>query len=327
VQSSVVPHSRQVARCPDLSALPSPPRGRAGWPWTEASAQLPERMPTGERWPRVSVVTPSYNQAPFLEATLRSVLLQGYPDLEYIVVDGGSVDESTEILRRYEPWLTDWVSERDEGQSQAINKGFERTTGEVLAWLNSDDLYEPNALARMAQYLADTPDCALLYGRGWNIDEEGLKTGSCDWIRPFDRRLFLSSNFILQPAAFWRRWLWEQAGELDVSYHWAMDWDWLIRATALTQPHYLPVALASWRTHPGIKTVSGGEARRAEIVEISRRHGGAWQATQLVYLLDRAAWRAAKLLGNGRTYRLLERLAVPLRWLLKEVLWKNRYQR
>jgi glycosyltransferase involved in cell wall biosynthesis len=311
---------------PDLAALPPPPEGRVGWPWTEASVRLPERTPNGERWPRVSVVTPSYNQAPFLEATLRSVLLQGYPDLEYIVVDGGSADGSTDILQRYEPWLTHWVSEPDEGQSHAINKGFARSTGEILAWLNSDDLYEPNAVARVARHFVHTPACALLYGRGWYVDDDGLKTGSCDWIRPFDRELFLTSNFILQPAAFWRRWLWEQAGELDVSYHWAMDWDWLIRATALTQPHYLPVELASWRTRPDIKTVYGGAARRAEIARISRRHGGFWQPTQLVYLLDLASSRAAEVLGNGRVYRVLQRLASPLRWLLKDRVWKDRYQ-
>src|SRR5512144_266396 len=110
-------------RCPSLQELPRPPRGRTGWPWSEASASLPSSMPDGGTWPRISVVTPSFNQARFLEATLRSVLLQGYPNLEYFVLDGGSTDGSTEIIKKYEPWLTHWVSGADGGQSAAINSG------------------------------------------------------------------------------------------------------------------------------------------------------------------------------------------------------------
>jgi glycosyltransferase involved in cell wall biosynthesis len=311
---------------PTIADLPAPPPEKTGWPWNEAGTPLPDEMPDGRPWPRVSVVTPSYNQAPFLEATIRSVLLQGYPNLEYVVVDGGSKDASSAILHRYEPWLASWVSEPDEGQSDAINKGFARAKGEVLGWLNSDDIYEPNALAQVGRYFAATPGCALLYGRGSYIDDEGRKTGPCEWIRPFDRRLFLTSNFILQPAAFWRTELWKQAGELDVSCHWAMDWEWLIRATAIARPHFLPVELASWRVGPEIKTRSGGARRRAEIAAVSRRHGGFWQPTYLVYLLDRLSWRTAELLGNGRAFRLVQRVSAPLRWLLKDKIWNRRYQ-
>jgi glycosyltransferase involved in cell wall biosynthesis len=313
-------------RPPALSDLPPPPPGQAGWPWTDGSQSLPDRMPNGDLWPRISIVTPSYNHAPFLEATIRSVLLQGYPNLEYLVVDGGSTDESVDVLRRYEPWLAWWVSEPDQGQSHAINKGMARATGEILAWLNSDDIYEPGAFAQVARHFAAMPECRLLYGRGWNIDEAGAKTGRCDWIRPFDRRLFVTSNFILQPAAFWRRSLWEEAGELDVDCHWTMDWEWLLRATAVTEPHYVPVELASWRIRPEIKTASGGTRRRAEIAAMSRRHGGVLQPTYLVYLLDRLAWRAEERLGRGRAFRLLQSLAAPVRWLLKGRLWRGRYQ-
>jgi glycosyltransferase involved in cell wall biosynthesis len=283
-------------------------------------------MPDGRPWPRVSVVTPSYNHARFLEATLRSVLLQGYPDLEYIVMDGGSSDDSPAILRRYEPWLADWVSERDRGQSDAINNGFARATGEIFAWLNSDDLYEPGVLGHVARFFAARPDCGLLYGLGYYIDDEGRKTGPCDWIRPFDPRLFSTFNFILQPAAFWRRWVWEHAGELDVDADFAMDWEWLLRATALAEPCHLPVELARWRVHSDIKTLSGGERRRAEIAAISRRHAGVWQPTYLVYLLDRAAWRVEKRLGTGSRLHVFKRATAPLRWLLKEWAWKGRYQ-
>jgi glycosyltransferase involved in cell wall biosynthesis len=308
------------------TTLPSPPHNKPGWPWTTPSAPLPPRLPDGRPWPRLTVVTPSYNQGPFLEATIRSVLQQGYPNLEYIVIDGGSSDESVEIIRRYEPWLAYWVSEKDEGQSDAINKGFAQATGEIMGWLNSDDIYEPDALGVVGNYFAAHPECALLYGNGWYIDEDGRKTEFCDWIRPFDRRLYLNSNFILQPAALWRRSLWQQVGALDPNCHWAMDWEWFLRATAVTQPHYLPTDLASWRIRPDIKTQYGGPARRAEIAAISVKYGGFWQPTNLVYQLDRLSSGIRERLGNGRVRRLFDYLATPVRRLVKDRLWPRRYQ-
>src|SRR5213592_2149932 len=131
---------------PCLVDLPAPPWGKSGWPWTVESPQLTDTRPDGYPWPRISIVTPSYNQGQFIEETIRSVLLQGYPNLEYIVIDGGSTDESIAILRKYEKWIAHWVSERDKGQSEAINKGFAQATGEIFAWLNSDDVYERGAI-------------------------------------------------------------------------------------------------------------------------------------------------------------------------------------
>jgi glycosyltransferase involved in cell wall biosynthesis len=133
-------------RCPGLRDLPEPSATRTGWPWTETS---PNIEGAGGEWPRITVVTPSFNQGAYIEETLRSVLLQGYPNLEYIVIDGGSTDGSVETIRRYARWLDYWVSEPDRGQAHALNKGFARASGDVLGWLNSDDVYLPGALKQV----------------------------------------------------------------------------------------------------------------------------------------------------------------------------------
>ena len=310
---------------PALAELPAPPSGKSGWPWTQASKPFPESMPDGRPWPKVSIVTPSWNQAEFLEETIRSVLLQGHPDLEYMVMDGGSSDDSVAVIRKYEPWLTHWVSEPDKGQSHAVNKGFALATGEIRGWLNSDDVYEQDALRHVATHFAQQPACDLVYGNGWYIDEAGSKTEPCSWIRPYDRRLYLTTNFILQPAAFWRRTLWERAGELEIDHHWAMDWEWLLRATALGRPEYIPIDLARWRIRPGIKTLSGGWTRRAEIARISRRYGGIWQPTYLAYQLDDAVRRINDYPGNRLARHLAYCLVAPVPWLLKRTLWRGRY--
>jgi hypothetical protein len=142
-------------RCPTLRDLPSPPPGRTGWPWTEASAPtLPPTTPDGQPWPRITIVTPSFNQGAFVEATLRSVLLQGYPDLEYLVLDGGSTDGSVEIIKKYAPWLSYWVSEPDGGQSA---RGLRRGSGLFATWINSDDMLCRDALVTHASRVGFNP--------------------------------------------------------------------------------------------------------------------------------------------------------------------------
>jgi len=216
-------------RCPSLDDLPPPAPGKSGWLWTEASPQPPDVMPSGRPWPRVSIVTPSYNQARFVEETIRSVLLQGYPNLEYIVIDGGSTDGSVEIIRKYESWLASWVSEPDRGQCHAVNKGWERATGDILAYLNSDDFYLPGALCRAVIACEECPSSAVIYCDGLWTDEFGqkvkiLKGGQLDV-----KQLIMGSAVdIPQPTAFIRREAIQSVGGLDESLHMAMDFDlWL----------------------------------------------------------------------------------------------------
>ena len=151
-------------RCPTLNELPPPLSEKTGWPWTEGSPKLTDHMTNGNRWPLVSIVTPSYNQGQFIEETIRSVLLQGYPNLEYIIIDGGSTDNSVEIIRKYEPWLAYWVSEPDNGQSEAINRGWSISQGDILAWLNSDDMYTQNAIQTAVSTLQRHPEMTMIYG-------------------------------------------------------------------------------------------------------------------------------------------------------------------
>ena len=170
-------------RCPTLSELPPPPSGKTGWPWTQASPQLPDQMPDGAEWPKISIVTPNYNYGRFIEETIRSVLLQGYPNLEYIVIDGNSTDNSVEIIKKYEPWLTYWVSEKDKGQANAINRGINLATGEWFNWINSDDILLQNAfltLVKIAQ-LVDNPK--WISGARIEMSEDGLFGDRClPWI-------------------------------------------------------------------------------------------------------------------------------------------------
>ncbi len=164
-------------RCPALSDLPPPRPGKTGWPWTDAPPPAPATLPDGAAWPRISIVTPSFNQGRFLEETLRSVLLQGYPDLEYVVIDGGSTDESVGILQRYEPWLAHWESAPDRGQSDALNKGLARCTGDVVTFIGSDDLYLPGAFADVARRQAAHPACGVFVGAFRYLDAHSRLVG------------------------------------------------------------------------------------------------------------------------------------------------------
>jgi glycosyltransferase involved in cell wall biosynthesis len=155
--------------------FPNAPFGKYGWPWT--SGKMPKRSVEINDLPKVSIVTPSFNQGRFIEETIRSVLLQGYPNLEYIIIDGGSSDNSTKIIEKYGPWLSYWVSEPDRNQSNAINKGFERASGDIFGWLNSDDTFMPKAIANLVELRKEYPDAVAWTGSAEKVNLKGKSLG------------------------------------------------------------------------------------------------------------------------------------------------------
>lgn len=223
--------------------------------------------------PSISMVTPSFQQANFVGRTLDSVLSQNYPKLEYFVQDGGSTDGTTEVLRLYGDRLAGWVSKKDGGQSQAINLGFARVSGEIMAWLNSDDLLMPGALHRVGEYFAQHPDVDVVYGNRILIDEEDREIGR--WVLPaHDDEVLSWADFIPQETLFWRRSIWEKAGgHIDESFRFAMDWDLLQRfRNAGARMVRLPDFLGAFRIHGAQKTSAQiNEIGTEEMARLRRR--------------------------------------------------------
>lgn len=222
----------------------------------------------------VSVVTPSYNQARYLEETMRSVLEQDYPHIEYIVVDGGSTDGSREIIEKYADRLAWWVSEKDRGQTDAINKGFARARGEVLAWLNSDDTYQPGAIREAVEFLRQNPQVGLVYGDANYIDEHGRVIGRFPAAQTDYRRLRQGYVHIPQQSAFFRADLWRRVGPLDDSFYFAMDYDLWVRLAREAPIVYLPRVWANFRLHSDAKTIAADDRCWPEMLRVHYRDGG-----------------------------------------------------
>jgi glycosyltransferase involved in cell wall biosynthesis len=209
--------------------------------------------------PLVSIITPSYNQARFLEATLRSVLEQDYPRIEYLVVDGASTDGSVEIIRRYADRLSWWVSEKDSGQSEAINKGFQRARGEIVGWLNSDDIYLPGAVSAAVEAFRSNPTAGLVYGDALAIDADGRQFNIMH-ARQYTLPDLLAFKIICQPAAFMRRSVLQQVNYLNPDYHLLMDallWMNMARHAPL---FYVRQTWAAARYHEAAKNRTRGAA-------------------------------------------------------------------
>jgi glycosyltransferase involved in cell wall biosynthesis len=205
--------------------------------------------------PLVSIITPSFNQASFLEETIQSVLAQEYRNIEYIIVDGGSTDGSLEIIQRYADRLAGWVSEPDRGQTDAINKGFALAKGEFLAWINSDDTYLPQAVSEASAYLQTHPEVGMVYGDANLIDETGQVIGKFPARQTDYKRLRQGYVHIPQQASFFRSSLWRQVGPLDPSFYFAMDYDLWVRLARFAPLHYHPRLWANFRLHGAGKSV------------------------------------------------------------------------
>jgi len=229
---------------------------------------------TGQKRPLVSIVTPSYNQAQFLEQTIQSVLSQTYPNIEYIVVDGGSTDGSQEIIRRYDDQITSWLSEDDQGQTDAINKGFSMAEGDILAWLNSDDVYLPDAVEQAVAFLSDHPEIGMVYGHAYYVDEAGERMAEypskiTDYVG-----LRRGVNTIPQQSSFFRHKIWNMVGPLDPSYFYAMDYYLWVRISAVSPLAYLPKPLAHFRIHDASKSRTAARRCWPEMIKLHFRDGG-----------------------------------------------------
>ena len=227
--------------------------------------------------PRITIITPSYNQGEYIEQTISSVLDQDYPDLEYIVMDGGSTDQTLALLRKYEPKLI-WVSEADRGQSHAINKGMQRATGEVIGYLNSDDQLMPGALLKVGRYFQDHPQAFWVTGKCRTVNDaekdirKPITLYKNFWLSTRSSAPLSVLNYVYQPATFWRREAMEKVGYFDESRYYAMDYDYWLRLRKHYRLWFLDETLACFRVHPASKGSSSAKSQFDEQLQVARQH-------------------------------------------------------
>jgi len=258
-----------------LNELPDPPEGIVGWPWTIEIKQLKSSFSNVRQWPKISIVTPSFNQAQFLEETIRSVILQNYPNFEYIIIDGGSTDRSIEIIKKYSRWLKYWISEPDNGQSHAINKGFARADGKIFGYINSDDFYEPGTFQTIAEVFIKNPNCNLVAGEciilNGDITSRFIKPWWPQNLSHFVKKTY-SSTFA-QPASFWTKTIFNQLGGFDESLNYCFDREFFLRMGLKgISPFLIPQKIARFRKHPDSKTMKQGIEFHRESVKILFKH-------------------------------------------------------
>ena len=252
------------------------------------------RTVAAQEWPLVSIVTPSYNHGLYIEATIQSVLQQDYPNLEYIVIDGGSQDDTVEILKRYADRLC-WISEPDHGQADAINKGFRMARGEILAWLNSDDTYLPGAVRQAVEYFQKHPDTSMVYGEGQHVDAAGHLIEPYT-TEPFDYQRLSERCFICQPTVFFRAQVFRDIGPLDTTLHYCLDYEYWMRIAKRFHIGHLEASLATSRLHMDTKTLSGLVAAHDESLCVVQHHFGRVSARWLYAYA--AAYLTEKFLPN-----------------------------
>ena len=233
-------------------------------------------MPDLSDPPKVSIVTPSFNQGRFLEESIRSVLEQDYPNIEYILVDGGSKDNSVEVIKKYQDRFAWWVSEKDSVHADALNKGFSHATGEILAWLNSDDVYFPHAVSEAVEILKSHPGVGMVYGDADLIDDSGATVGRFASKQTSYRQMLRGSVHIPQATTFWRANLWRQIGPLDLSLFYSFDYDLWVRLAKASQILYVPRRWAKFRIHRAGKTIVNDDRNYPDMLRVLEREGGSW---------------------------------------------------
>jgi glycosyltransferase involved in cell wall biosynthesis len=250
-------------RAPSLRDLPAPPEGKTGWPWTVESNSRTASPPFAN-WPKISIVTPSYNQGHFIEETIRSVLLQGYPNLEFRIADGGSKDNTLEIISKYSPWLTSWTSGPDRGQVDALNRGLSATSGEIVTWLNSDDLLLPDALFTVAKLHGLDPRADLISGA--RIQRSAETRTEMAWVPWLDKWPLIAVGFAIFPqeATFFSRRIWDAVGPMDETLNFGFDGAFFADAVARAQRIiFTATPLAVMHAHRAQKSLSSDAARIA----------------------------------------------------------------
>lgn len=240
--------------------------------------------------PLVSIVTPSFNQAAFLERTICSVFAQTYPHIQYIVMDGDSMDESLAIIKKYQKKISHFVSQKDQGQTDAINKGFSLAQGDILAWLNADDTYLPHAVSRAVECLQSDPSLGMVYGDAHYIDENDRIIGRFPSAQTDLSRLKRGYVHIPQQSAFFRADLWRQVGPLDPSFYFAMDYDLWMRLAKISRIKFVPEVWANFRLHSDAKTIAADDRCWPEMLRVHFREGGSvFSAIVVKYLLRKLA--------------------------------------
>jgi len=258
--------------------------------------------------PKISIVTPSFNQGSYLESTILSVIGQLYPNLEYIIMDGGSTDNSIDIIRKYEKHFAFWESVPDKGQSDAINKGFQIATGNIFAWINSDDMYLPHTFRFISEYFSSNCDDKIVFGNCLKFNQETKKVYGSD-VESSHKKLDISlCDYIIQPSCFWSRQIWEKVGPLNLDLAFSLDWDWFIRAQKLNLK-FEPISefLSIYRIHAQHKTGTGGQDRIYELAKIYEKyHSSMISRCYLKSRMDQKVAFARSLIQKFRLYRVLD---------------------
>lgn len=253
-----------------IKNLPNPPIDKEGFPWTESS-EIPPPQYLSEKLPKITIITPSFNQGLYIEETIRSILLQNYANLEYIIIDGGSTDETVSIIKKYEKWIHYWVSEADNGQSDAINKGLVRATGDVFNWINSDDVLAPNALWEIASHFLENPYFDVLIGRLQDIKQDTLLVNSYRMQYFKDVESTMNFGGMSQPSLFFRLERVKLLRGVDTQFHYCMDLDLWYRyllTFGLTHITSTEQTLAYYRIHDATKSTNEKETNAERLILI-----------------------------------------------------------